>query len=162
VNARYPTTLRLLARYSDANGESMAFHWLNPADKKKVRDSRKAKALLEAERRTFGDPQIVADLKAKLNKRAHGLIDQMSDRDFNPFTAPLAELARFSCPMKTVIEALQTAEQTTDGLTAEIAHRCSLSASTAKLDVQALTAILIACDRAERVGPYHSPKVKLK
>ncbi len=44
VTARRPRFLSLLGRFTDTKGETMAFPWLTPAEKKIVREARKRRA----------------------------------------------------------------------------------------------------------------------
>lgn len=163
VRARYPQLQLLLSRFTDAKGEMMSVHWMTPEDKKALKDSRKEEALAEAEGRTFGDRQVARSLRAGIDDRARSLFDAMCMDAINPMTVALDTLAKVSSAMGSVLGVLQSKPRSTiTELTVAIAQSEGLSAATAKRDAQALTSILIAADRAQRVGPYKSPEYELK
>lgn len=151
VEARRPTWLRLLSRFTDASGEKVAVAWLTPAERKKLKQNRKAAALAEAERETYGDQQSAMALKAKLDLRSHGLLDQLTMDRINPKVASLEVIGGFSDAMGALLSALRQRPHTMRELTATLAQRCSYSASNAQREAYALVSILTACDRAKRV-----------
>lgn len=153
VEARRPQVLRLLSRFTDSKGEKMAVHWLKPAEKKKLKANRKAAALAEAEAVTYGDTVTVTALKAKLDKRSHGLLDQMSLAHINPKVHNLEYVGGFSKAMASIVAALRARPHTMQELTDALAQRCSYSATTAQREAYALVSILTVSDRAKRIGP---------
>lgn len=153
VEARRPQLLRLLSRFTDAKGEKVAVAWLKPEERKKLRAARKAAALAEAERETYGDEQSAWALKSQLDKRVHGMFDDMTLERINPKVASLEIVGGFSNAMGALIVALRTAPQSMRDLTDTLAQRCAYSASNAQREAYALVSILTVCDRAKRVGP---------
>lgn len=155
VEARRPQLLRLLSRFTDASGEKVAVAWLTPAERKKLRQARKAAALAEAERETYGDQTTALALKANLDKRVHGLFDQLTLARINPKISSFEVIGGFSKAMAITVAALQSKPRVTmRDLTAALAQRCAYSATNAQREAYALVSILTVCDRAERVGPY--------
>jgi len=153
VEARRPQLLRLLSRFTDAKGEKVAVAWLSKDERKKLRAARKAAALAEAERETYGDEQSAWALKSQLDKRAHGMFDEMTLERINPKVASLEIVGGFSNAMGALIAALRTAPQSMRDLTDALSQRCSYSATNAQREAYALVSILTVCDRAKRVGP---------
>jgi hypothetical protein len=152
VRARHPQMQKLLSRFTDAKGEMMSVHWMSPAEKRRLKEQRKAQALAEAELRTYGDPTIATGLKAKLDTRVHALVNRMSFQGINPHSADLPRLAKASGPMAAVLDHLSTKPRSTmQELTAAVAQRTSVSDGTAQRDAYAAVSILVACDRAKRV-----------
>lgn len=154
VEGRRPQVLRLLSRFTDAKGEPMAVHWLTPAEKKQLKANRKAAALAEAERATYGSEDAVTELKAGLDKRAHSIFDQLTAARINCQTRSLEFIGGFSKAMATVILLLRSRPRTMQELTAELGSRCGYSASNAQREAYSLVSILTVCDRAKRSGPF--------
>jgi hypothetical protein len=153
VQARRPQWLRLLSRFTDASGEKVAVAWLTPAERTKLRQNRKAAALAEAERETYGDQKSAWALKSKLDNRAHGLFDQLTLDRINPKFASLEVFGGFSDAAGAVIAALRARPCSMRELADTLAQRCAYSASSAKREAYALVSILTVSDRAKRVGP---------
>lgn len=140
VTGRRPAFLRVLDKFSDGQGRTMAWPWLTARERKVRRDKEKDLA-----NPCFG-------LMSQINDRAHPTINTMAKLSVDPRSATLDELAEVTPQLGAVIEALKQAPQTVDGLTDAIARRCSLKASTAKRDAYALMSLLTTCNRAERDG----------
>lgn len=153
VEARRPQLLRLLSKFTDATGEKVAVAWLKPAERKKLRAARKAAALAEAERETYGDQQSAWALKSNLDKRAHALFDRLTMERINAKHASLEVVGGFSSAMGTMIAALRNEPQSMRDLTDTLSQRCAYSATNAQREAYALVSILTVCDRAKRVGP---------
>lgn len=150
VEARRPDVLRLLSKFTDSSGEIMAFHWLTPDEKKKVRKGRKAKALAEVEAQVYGDRSIVMGLKASLDKRVHPLLDRMTKARINIKRDRLEAIGGFSEAMGIIVSALRVQPRTMKELTDILATECNLTQSTAQRDAYALVSILCVSDRANR------------
>jgi hypothetical protein len=154
VEARRPQMLRLLSHYSDPKGERMAVHWLKPDEKRRLKASRKAAALAEAETEIYGDRLAVTAMKATLDHRAHGLLDQMTLARINPRVCSFEIIGGVSGAMRAVIALLSNRPRTMSELSATLAQRSGYSAQTAQREAYALASILTSCDRAQRVGPH--------
>jgi hypothetical protein len=147
VNARYPTLMRHLARFTDSSGVRVAEHWLNPTDKRRLKERRKAIAQREADKATFGDPAVGQKLRANLDKRAEPILDKCVQERINPLSADLNALSTVSKPMSSAITALFRAPQHRDTIARSIASESGLSASTAKRETDALISFLKLCGR---------------
>jgi hypothetical protein len=155
VEARRPQFLKLLSRFTDASGEKVAVAWLKPAERKKLKANRKAAALAEAERETYGDTTTALAIKANLDSRVHPLLDRLTMQRINPKVSSLEVIGGFSSAMAEVVCALRNAPRVSmRDLTATLAQRCSYSATNAQREAYALVSILTVCDRAQRVGPF--------
>lgn len=152
VEARRPQWLRLLSRFTDAKGEKVAVAWLRPDERKKLRAARKAAALAEAERQTYGDEQSAWALKSQLEKRVRPFFDRLTMDRINAKHASLETIGASSHTMGVVIEALRARPLTMRDLTDTLSQRCSYSATNAQREAYAIVSILTACDRAKRVG----------
>lgn len=153
VTARRPQMLRLLSRFTDSKGEFMAFHWLTPAEKKKVKAARKLKAQQEIERQVYGDPSVVMGLKATIDFRTQPLLDRMTKARINVKRDSLEAVGGFSTELGVIIAKLRARPRTVMELTDMLASECSLTHATARRDTTALLSILDAADRIQRVGP---------
>lgn len=133
----------------------MAFHWLTPPEKKKVRQARKARALAEAERATYGDAgTTILSLKATLDRRSHAMLDRMSKRRINPRLSSLEVIGGASASMLQVVSLLRDRPHTMREIADALAHRCNYTASNAQREAYALVSILTTCERATRNGPH--------
>lgn len=147
VNDRYPLFLKLLARFSDGSGKTMAEAWLSPADKKRLRDRRKANAQREAETAVFGSPAAAQALRSSIDDRAVTHLDKCIANRVNPTTAPLGQLMRVSKPIQSALQALQSGAQHRDTIERAIASSSALSATTAKRETSAVLSLLKRCNR---------------
>lgn len=154
VEARRPQVLRLLSRFTDNKGEFMAFHWLTPAEKKKLKAARKAKTHEAVEAQVYGDRSIVMGLKACLDTRSHALLDRMTKARINVKRDRVEALVGFSTEMGIIVAKLRERPHTMQELIEIIETECSVTQATARRDTYALVSILTVSDRAKRVGPY--------
>jgi hypothetical protein len=125
----------------------MVEHWLSDKDKRKLRELRKARAQQTADRQTFGDPAVGAELRASLDQRALPILDRCVDHRINPLTDELGKLRTVSKPMNSAITALLRAPTDRDTLARSLASERGLSATTAKRETDALLAFLKRCGR---------------
>lgn len=149
---RRPKFLRMISKFSDSQGERMTFHWLNKAEKKKVRELRKQAALEEAASATYGDIDTVTALKANMHQRAHVIFDKMVMARINVQRHDHETVGTFSKAMRTVLAQLKSGSCTLPDIASALVSSCSYSAQNARREAQALTSILIACDRAKKSG----------
>ena len=158
VTAQRPQFLRLLSRYVDADGEKMTFHWLTPAETKKVREGRKQKSLEDAQIATYGDTTTALALRATMHKRCHTTFDKMTLARINISHDDAELVGTFSKAMGAILGQLKAGARTLPQLTDAIVSSCAYTASSARREAQALTSILIAADRVTKRG--HTMELK--
>lgn len=152
VLERRPQVMNLLARFANSSGVPMSHAWLTPKEKRDMKDAQKAGAKAERERQVYGDPAVAQNIKSKIDKRTATLLDRMTKAGVNVCTDGLPVIACFDNRMGTVIRLLQARPHTMQELTAQLAAKLSLSDATAQREVYSRASILVAADRAKRVG----------
>lgn len=138
--------MQLLAKYLDAQGNSMSVPWMTKAERnpKKV-----------VEKPVVTPFEVEGDLLAllpQLDKRAHPVITRLIKKRIDPWSAGPDDMVAASKAMGAVLKALQSQPYTMHDLVALVASQCALSALTAKRNTYAAASILTACDRVKHAG----------
>lgn len=154
MTARRPLMLRLLDKFNDAQGNSMALPWMTKVERKARRTAQAALELADAAEDTFGDADAVMALKADLDARAHPTIDRFVKLRINPKVASLEVVGGVSRCMASVVGALRERPRTMRELVAHVAATTSATASSAQRDTYATVSILTVCDRVTRSGKH--------
>jgi hypothetical protein len=145
---------RLLERFSDNKGDPMSVHWMSPEERKAWKQARKEEALREAETNLYGDPQVPAGIKSKLDVRVHQLVNKLTFEGINLMRADLDTLAHSSRPMAMVLNVLRSRPRATmQTLTEAVAQGDRYNRGTAQRDAYAAVSLLTSSDRAKRDGP---------
>lgn len=152
VNARRPAILKLLSKFSDADGNPVSLHWMTPKEKRELTAKKRSAAHDQCKIQIYGTVDRADKLRDGLHTRARPIFDRMTKANLNILTDKLDTLAAFDRQMGLIIKHLKAQPATLAELTAALAQKLSISEATAKSDAQSRTSILLVADRAQRVG----------
>lgn len=130
----------------------MAFHWLNDSERKVILERRRRAAAAEVVVAVYGSEAAGAALRAKIVKRGQVLFDKMTRRRINCLESELSKLAAFSKAMKVTIDCLSQQPHTVSEIADALVSHANYTPKTAEREAYALVSILVASDRAKRVG----------
>lgn len=151
---RRPTFMLLLSKFYDGKGDPMSWAWQTKAEKKARKKAERDAEVREAAIGLMGDPSAFEDIRAKLDKRAHGLLNKILRRRLNPRSDNIEVLNSVSRPVAELVTALRAKPQTMRDLTDTLVTRCAQSQASAQRTAYSLVSVLTACERAKRVGPF--------
>lgn len=133
-----PLTIKLLDRFTDANGRAMSWRWLTKGER------------AERKRSELAEDQIAVGLATSIDQRAGPIARRAAKRQINLTSASFPHLASLSPSLAALLERLQTAPATTDECAVFVAERMGVARATATRDAKALVSFLVSHGRAQQ------------